>query len=172
MNARPVDVEIHLEGRTLTGTVAAVHENRIVTVLYSWLGAKHRLQAWIQLLALTAMAPEVGWQAVTIGRGGRSILGPVGDTFARRVLDDLIILYDLGRNEPLPFAPKTSAQYARIRMEDKSVTALQGVLEREWRGDRKRQRRAGRRLRPVLPGVGDRAVGRALASGGRTPSTR
>jgi exodeoxyribonuclease V gamma subunit len=84
------------------------------------------------------MAPEVGWQAVTIGRGGRSILGPVGDTFARRVLDDLIILYDLGRNEPLPFAPKTSAQYARIRMEDKSVTALQGVLEREWRGDRKR----------------------------------
>ena len=133
-----LDVDIHVEGRTLTGTVAAVHENRIVTVLYSWLGPKHRLQAWIQLLALTAMAPEVGWQAVTIGRGGRSILGPVGDTFARRVLDDLIILYDLGRNEPLPFAPKTSAQYARIRMEDKSVTALQGVLEREWRGDRKR----------------------------------
>jgi exodeoxyribonuclease V gamma subunit len=132
------DVEIHLDGRALTGTVASVHENRIVTVLYSWLGAKHRLQAWIQLLALTAMAPEIGWQAVTIGRGGRSVLGPVGDTFARRVLDDLIILYDIGRNEPLPFAPKTSAQYARIRMEDKSVTALHGVLEREWRGDRKR----------------------------------
>jgi exodeoxyribonuclease V gamma subunit len=132
------DVEVHLAGRALTGTVASVYENRIVTVLYSWLGAKHRLQAWIQLLALTASAPDVGWQAVTIGRGGRSILGPVSDSFARRVLDDLIILFELGRNEPLPFAPKTSAQYARIRLEDKSVTALQGVLEREWRGDRKR----------------------------------
>ncbi len=130
------DVEVHLDGRTLSGTVASVYGSRIVTVLYSRLGAKHRLQAWIQLLALTATAPDGGWQAITIGRGGRSVLGPVGDTFARRVLEDLIMLYDVGRNEALPFAPKTSAQYARIRMEDKSVTALQGVLEREWRGDR------------------------------------
>ncbi len=130
------DVQISVKGRTLTGTVASVHRERIVTVVYSRLSAKHRLQAWIQLLALTAARPDVAWQAVTIGRRGHTVLGPVGDTFARTVLDDLITVYDLGRNEPLPFAPKTSAQYARIRLEDKSVAALHGVLDREWRGDR------------------------------------
>jgi exodeoxyribonuclease V gamma subunit len=132
------DVELELGGRTVAGTVGTVHGRQIVTVLYSWLGAKHRLQAWIQLLALSAAAPDVPWQAVTVGRGGRSILGPVPADFARQVLDDLITLYDLGRNEPLPFAPKTSAQYARIRIEGKSVAALQGVLQREWTGDRSR----------------------------------
>jgi exodeoxyribonuclease V gamma subunit len=133
----PRDVDVSLGDRFLTGTVA-VHGQRLITVLYSWLGAKHRLQSWIQLLALTATAPEVPWQAVTIGRGGGSVLGPVGDRFARLVLDDLITLYETGLAEPLPFAPKTSAEYARIRWEDKSVTTLRGRIEREWKGDRRR----------------------------------
>jgi exodeoxyribonuclease V gamma subunit len=115
-----------------------VQGERIVTVLYSWLAARHRLQAWLQLLALTATDPMIAWQAVTIGRGRRSVIGPVGDRFARLVLADLLTLYDLGRNEPLPFAPKTSAEYARVRLEDKSVAALHGAIERQWRGDQKR----------------------------------
>ena len=76
------------------------------------------------------------------------MLGPVGEAYARRVLADLVELFQTGRNEPLPFAPKTSAEYARIRYEDKSVAALQGAIEREWsgtRGGRGRPDRAGER---------------------------
>ncbi|HET9650320.1 MAG TPA: exodeoxyribonuclease V subunit gamma [Microlunatus sp.] len=134
---RSRDVDVRLDERSITGTVP-VQGERIVTVLYSWLAARHRLQAWLQLLALTATDPMIAWQAVTIGRGRRSVIGPVGDRFARLVLADLLTLYDLGRNEPLPFAPKTSAEYARVRLEDKSVAALHGAIERQWRGDQKR----------------------------------
>ncbi len=142
------DVLVELDDRTLTGSVAGVRGERIVTALYSRLAAKHRLQAWIQLLALTATDPGVGWQAVTVGRGGRSVIGPVGERYARAVLADLVELFRTGRNEPLPFAPKTSAEYARIRGDGKSVAAMLGAIEREWcgtRGGRGRLPRPGER---------------------------
>jgi exodeoxyribonuclease V gamma subunit len=42
----------------------------IVRIGYSKLAPKHRLQAWLELLALTVSDPSGGWRAVTIGRGG------------------------------------------------------------------------------------------------------
>jgi exodeoxyribonuclease V gamma subunit len=120
--------------RALTGTIPAVHGDRIVAVVYSWLAAKHRLQSWIELLALTASEPA-DWRAVTIGRGGTLMLGPVAPGVARDLLTDLVMLYDAGQHEPLPFAPKTSAAYARIRREDRSVVALGAIIQREWTGN-------------------------------------
>ncbi|MFP5283812.1 MAG: hypothetical protein ACLGIF_10230, partial [Actinomycetes bacterium] len=38
--------------------------------------------------------------------------------------------------EPLPFSPRASAEYARIRCEGKSVQALTEVIERRWVEDR------------------------------------
>ena len=71
-----VDVDIDLAderwpGRRLTGTIGPLWGDRTVSVTYSKLAARHRLRAWITLLALAAGAPGVGWEAYCIGRGSR-----------------------------------------------------------------------------------------------------
>ena len=50
--ARALDVDIDLGDRRLTGTVGDVFGNNLVAVSYSSLGAKHRLAAWLDALAL------------------------------------------------------------------------------------------------------------------------
>jgi exodeoxyribonuclease V gamma subunit len=114
------DAVIDLDGRWVSGTVTTVHGSVLLRVEYSNLGAKHRLRAWTQLLALSAARPETSWTAVTIGRGGRnpvarSTLGPIGGSEARRQLSDLVDLRDRGLRQPLPMAVKTSAAYADKR---------------------------------------------------------
>ncbi len=126
-----VDVHFTLDdGRTLSGTVAGVDadRDRLQVVGYSRVGPKHRLAAWVRLLALTAAAPERPWEAVTIGRARagspkhRTVtlarIGPLAaDTADRRAaarghLHDLLVLVDRGRCEPPPMACATSAAYA------------------------------------------------------------
>ena len=66
---RSVDVDVDLGGgRRLTGTVPDVYGNRVVSLGYSRLGAKQRLLAWIDLLALSAARPDEHWTAHEIGR--------------------------------------------------------------------------------------------------------
>ena len=57
------------DGRVLTGTVNGVRGDVLVRTVFSRLGAKHRLRAWVQLLALSAAFPDRTFEAVTIGRG-------------------------------------------------------------------------------------------------------
>ncbi len=114
-----LDVDAELDGgRRVVGTVGGVYGSMLVTVVYSRLAAKHRLRAWVQLLALTATRTDVAWQAVTLGRGrgprlARTTLGPVDPVDARAVLADLVELHARGLREPLPLPPNTSYAYAR-----------------------------------------------------------
>ncbi len=119
----------------LTGLVAGLREDTLLRVSFSRISARHRLQAWLELLALTVSHPDRPWQAVTIGRGGRSTVGPVQSAWAELVLSDLLDLQRTGLSEPIPFAAKTSAEYARIRFEDRPVALFLPVLERLWRDD-------------------------------------
>ena len=67
--AAAIDVEVDLgDGRRLRGTVPEVYGDRLVPVSYSRLGAKHRLQSWVHVLALAAAQPDGEWSAHTIGR--------------------------------------------------------------------------------------------------------
>ena len=67
---RALDVDIDLGGgRRLTGTVTSVFGNRLVSVSYSSLAAKHRLRSWVDLLALSAGHPDENWTAHALGRG-------------------------------------------------------------------------------------------------------
>jgi exodeoxyribonuclease V gamma subunit len=132
----PYEVLAELEGVRLTGTVSGVTGDSVVHVSYSKLATKHRLQAWLELLALTVSDPSRAWQAVTIGRGGCSQIRAVDAAWAGTVLADLIDLRATGLREPIPFSPKTSAEYAAIRYRDRQPAPYRRQLDKLWAEDR------------------------------------
>jgi exodeoxyribonuclease V gamma subunit len=128
-DARPgsVDVKVVLpDGRRLSGTVPGVAGDVLRSVSYARVSPRHRLAAWVRLLALTAAHPERPFAAVTIGRASDGKGADV--TIARipplaadpagrreRALARLAVLLDLqdrGLREPPPLACRTSAAYA------------------------------------------------------------
>ena len=114
---RSLDVDIDLGGgRRLSGTLGDVWGNNAVSVSFSTLGAKHRLAAWINALALAAGLPDENWTVHTIGRhrsGGQvQLIGPLAQHQAQQWLRDLVALYDAGQCEPLPVPLKTSLAWA------------------------------------------------------------
>ncbi|HVD18213.1 MAG TPA: exodeoxyribonuclease V subunit gamma [Propionibacteriaceae bacterium] len=135
---QPVPQEVLAEvGQVrLTGTVSGVVGDSVVHVSYSKLAARHRLQAWLELLALTVHDPGRAWQVVTIGRGGCSQLRAIHATWAATVLADLIDLRATGLREPIPFAARTSAEYAALRLRDRQPALYRKQLEKVWAEDR------------------------------------
>jgi exodeoxyribonuclease V gamma subunit len=141
-----LDVHVPLpDGRVVSGTVADLDADCLQTVQYSRVGPKHRLAAWVRLLALTASRPERGFRAVTIGRArvgsrhGSSVtiarLAPVAD--AAQQLASVIDLYDRGMREPAPLACETSAAYAdAVRRNRDPEFAAQKAWTSAWRFDR------------------------------------
>ena len=127
----PIDVQVALAGgRLLSGTVGARDGGVLLTTTYSRLAAKHRLAAWVRLVAATAAAPEHALSAVTIGRASKdageravmtSILPALGEDpgtrerVAHELLEGLVDLYDRGMREPLPLPCATAAAWARAR---------------------------------------------------------
>jgi exodeoxyribonuclease V gamma subunit len=138
LTGQPASYEVlaDLGNVRLTGTVSGLVGDSVVHVSYSKLAAKHRLQAWIELLALTVHDPSRPWQAVTIGRGAWSQLGAVDGTWASKVLADLIDLRATGLREPIPFSPRTSAEYAALRYRDRQPALHRRQLDRLWAQDR------------------------------------
>lgn len=138
--AEAESVEINLplpDGRSLVGTVPGVRDGTILRCIYSKLGPKHRLTAWVRFLALSAARPDLSVTAITIGRGEKrrteatprvtlaqlGLLHPDPDTrrsSAMAALGVLVDLYDRGMREPLPIYCATSAAWARAarRLED------------------------------------------------------
>jgi exodeoxyribonuclease V gamma subunit len=115
--------------------VPGVYGRRLVNVQYSRLNASHRLEAWIRLLAMTTTDPEP-WQAVTVTQqgfaGGMATLGPVPPDIARLVLADLVELYCSGLSAPLPLPPRTAAEYAEKRREDRSLPIIVAKARRTF----------------------------------------
>ncbi len=126
---RSIQVDLELpDGRRLVGTAAGVTGDLVTTVVFSRVGPKHRLAAWVRFLALTAAHPDAGFEAATIGRRradarGRAnvtvarIAAWAGDPSSRRALalhhlGRLVELYDRGMCEPLPLYCATSAAHA------------------------------------------------------------
>ncbi len=115
--AGTTDVRVALpDGRELRGTVPGVCGTTLRTVTFATLAARHRIDAWVRLLALCAFAPDAGFNARTIGKRGQGIavkqIEPLAD--ALTPLAALVQLHDLGLREPLPLAPKTSAAYVEF----------------------------------------------------------
>jgi exodeoxyribonuclease V gamma subunit len=113
---RTLDVDIDLDDRRVTGTIGDIFGNNLVAVSFSNLGAKQRLAAWLNALALAAGRPDENWTAHTIGKhrsGGQvAMVRPLAEHDARGWLRDLVALYEAGLREPLPLPVKTSLAWA------------------------------------------------------------
>ncbi|HEY7622574.1 MAG TPA: hypothetical protein VH834_22575, partial [Solirubrobacteraceae bacterium] len=129
-----IDVRLALpDGRLLGGTVPGVSGDVLRAVTYSKLGARHRLAAWVRLLALTAARPDREFAAATVGRasGDASVtiarIAPLDRDAALEHLAGILDLYDRGMREPLPLYCATSAAYAQAVGGDPVAAA-----RREW----------------------------------------
>jgi exodeoxyribonuclease V gamma subunit len=140
------------DGRTLAGTVTAVHGDTMRSVSYSRVRPRDRLRAWVKLLALTASRPERPFESVVIGRARGDAhhaevtlarIPPLGaDPAGRRRtalthLAVLLDLYDRGMREPLPVACDTSAAYAEAVTAGRDGVA---AAEKAWKSDYDRDR--------------------------------
>jgi exodeoxyribonuclease V gamma subunit len=127
--AESLDVRVTLpDGRTLNGTVAGVHGDLLRAATYSRVSPRHRLAAWVRLLALSAAHAERHFKAATIGRGEDGVevawIARVAEPLT--TLAELADLRDRGLREPLPLFCKTSAAYATYRADPV------GAARREW----------------------------------------
>ncbi|KQY21481.1 exodeoxyribonuclease V subunit gamma [Cellulomonas sp. Root485] len=117
--ATSVDVTIPLDdGRVLTGTVNGLRGDVLVRTVFSRLGAKHRLRAWVQLLALASAFPDRTFEAVTIGRGQvrpSRVARLTAPEHPQEILQRLVHLYDEAMCGALPLPLATSLAYAHPR---------------------------------------------------------
>jgi exodeoxyribonuclease V gamma subunit len=129
-----VDVKVTLpDGRTLSRTVPGVCGEVVRAVTYSRVNARHRLAAWVRLLALTAAHPEGAFAAATVGQARSGAADGTRVTIARipalttdealAHLVTLVDLYDRGMREPLPLACMASAAYAEAKTAGKDAEA-------------------------------------------------
>jgi exodeoxyribonuclease V gamma subunit len=133
--AESVEVRATLpDGRTLSGSVPGVVGDVLRTVRYANVAPKHRLAAWVRLLALTVSHPERAFTSLVAGRCGKqgvtvATLRRIEPADALAQLAALVELFDEGLREPLPIFSRTSA--ARAGGADAA-----GEWESSWDRDR------------------------------------
>ena len=142
---RDIDIAVDLGGgRRLTGTVAEVRGDRVVRTTYSRVAPKHRLAAWVSVLAL-AVTEDRAWRAAVTGRGRfptpawrAELTAPAADE-ASGILRTLVAMRDAGLAEPLPIPTVTTAAYAEARFRRLPPEEAMVAADREFGGgDKKR----------------------------------
>ncbi|HEV2786897.1 MAG TPA: exodeoxyribonuclease V subunit gamma [Solirubrobacteraceae bacterium] len=139
-----VDISVTLPGgRMLRGTVPGVSGDVLRNVTYSRVAAKHRLAAWVRLLAVTAARPERRFAAVTVGRAAGSArvtvarIPPLAPDVALGHLATLVDLWERGMREPLPLYCSASAAYAEAAAAGRSgAAAAREAWTSTWNFDR------------------------------------
>ena len=131
-----VEVAADVDGVRVVGAITGVHGDQLVRVVYSRLAAKHRIRAWVQLLALAVAHPGRPWAGTTIGRTKSGIaaatITDIDTEVARSTLTSLIDVYRRGLCEPLPLPPRTACAYAERRLRS-GPNASATYAAREWR---------------------------------------
>jgi exodeoxyribonuclease V gamma subunit len=141
----PQSIEVNLalaDGRRLIGTVDGLRETVILRAVYSRLGPKHRLAAWVRHLAVAAAFPELSLISITVGRGrpargdqqfvAQSTFGVPPVTGPLDRLATLVDLYDRGMREPLPIYCNTSAAWVASKRSGHDQDRVEESARREW----------------------------------------
>ncbi len=172
----PIDLTVELPpGPGLTGVAAdgrlrltgsvQVHGRRIVAVQMSSLKAKHRVAAWVRLLAVAAARPELAVDALLIAppaADGQEVttchLDPMvlceGDPqalsgVASSHLGVLLRLWLRAHVEAVPLLPETARALTAARRQDSEDPAGSSQVRTAWEG------RPRGRGRPRVPGDRD-----------------
>jgi exodeoxyribonuclease V gamma subunit len=133
--ARSIGVNVALaDGHALLGSVSGVRGTVLLSASYSRVNARHRLAAWVRLLALTAAAPGASFEAVTVGKAPYGSdaelqiarIPPVPFDDALAELGRLARLRDRGLVDVLPLPPLTAAAYARAAARGEDTEAAAG----------------------------------------------
>ncbi|MCD2193009.1 exodeoxyribonuclease V subunit gamma [Actinomycetospora endophytica] len=137
--ARDLTISAALDdGSTVVGTVPGVRGSTLASVTFSRLGAKHRVGAWVQLLALAVAHPDEAWSSATIGKGQdgprTEKIDRIDPEHARAVLADLVALRAEGLRAPLPLFGKSSERYVADRPRKTTRQAFDGA-RRSWSAD-------------------------------------
>ncbi|MBO0769016.1 MAG: exodeoxyribonuclease V subunit gamma, partial [Solirubrobacterales bacterium] len=131
------------DGRRVTGTVSGVRDRVLLSVSFARLNPRHRLAAWVRLLALSAAHPDTPWEAITIGKGSGpantvalariSSLGASTEARAKTAISELTALVDL-RAEGLcrPLAIPAKSAEAWVRADAEGEDRVQAALN-EWK---------------------------------------
>ena len=126
-------VDVHLDGRRVHGTVGSLDGVRHISTGYSKVRGKGIISAWVNLLALTLDDPDTPWEAVVLGRHERDKvegrnrahgvrIGALGDNAEDRhetaagLLADLLALHDDALAEPLVVPASSASAYAMERV--------------------------------------------------------
>ncbi|UQE76711.1 exodeoxyribonuclease V subunit gamma [Gordonia sp. PP30] len=135
-----VDVVVRLRGgRRLYGTVGDVFGDKLVAVNYSKLAPKHRLEAWIRLLAIAAGAARPVREAVVIGapfgsESGASLRRLTRPDEAEALLGVLVAIRDAGLRGPLWLPPRVAeaaaGSYGRAQRVPSAMARVRGL--KEW----------------------------------------
>lgn len=117
---------VSLQGITVEGAVVAdPAQAHLVTLTASRIKAKQRLRAYARLVFLTALAPDIAWRAIVLGRRDRGdthvavTLQPLGkDPAVRKAaaierLGALVALYVEGHRTPLPLPCESAYTWQR-----------------------------------------------------------
>ncbi|HWE34431.1 MAG TPA: exodeoxyribonuclease V subunit gamma [Solirubrobacteraceae bacterium] len=135
---RSIGVNVGLaDGRALLGSVSGVRGTVLLSASYSRVNARHRIAAWVRLLALSAAVPGGGFEAVTVGKAPYGSdaellvarIPPVRFEDAVAELGRLAELRDRGLRDVLPLPPLTAAAYARAAARGEDADAAAG---RAW----------------------------------------
>jgi exodeoxyribonuclease V gamma subunit len=135
------DIDVALaDGTRLLGTVTNVRGTVLLSTTCATLAARHRLRAWVQLLALSVAHPGTDWTAVAVGRSAkkvlRSVQGPLDPEQACVLLEQLVALSRIALTSPLPLPVKTSSEYAFVRARGRSVDLARSNAAKKWDDDR------------------------------------
>ena len=146
-----LDVDVALpSGRRVVGTLDGVIHTfgppSALTITYSQLAARQRLESWLKALTLAAAGHPlssshvIGHRRVR-GRTGwvpvpfRIYHGPVDEQTAGELLDQLVDIRERGLREPLPLPPKTSRAWADAFLERGSVAQADDKARYAWETD-------------------------------------
>lgn len=141
-SADAVDVRVTLpDGRRLNGTVGEIFSGRLVPVSYSRLAPKHRLAAWIRLLAIAAGADRQVPEAIVIGSAsGRYPSAEVSrlhaPSNAADLLTVLVAIRDAGLSSPvgltLDAAGAAASEFARSGKDTAALRRARWAYEKSY----------------------------------------
>lgn len=130
------DLRLEVDGTWLTGQLETRAGNLINTE-YSNLSARHKLAAWVRLLAL-AVAEPGDWRAVTVTKSRVAAWQAPDQDEARRLLSMLLAIHRRGMCHPLPMPARVCESFASLRanqVDPDDPKRGEPALRRNWEYD-------------------------------------